>query len=130
MTSTAYDPANWRLKTFHDAVESFSEGMDTPRAYLERCFEDIAAREDEVMAFAHLNTDGARAQADAATERYKAGKPISPVDGLPIGIKDLIETKDMPTEFGSELFAGHRPIRDAAVVAGLFVATLFILRPR
>ena len=115
----AYDPATWRLKTFFDAVRGFSDGSDSPRAYLERCLEDIAAGEDEVMAFAHLNTEGARAQADAAAERYRAGNPLSPVDGLPIGIKDLIETRDMPTEFGSELFAGHRPIRDAAVVAGL-----------
>ncbi len=115
----AYDPTIWRLRTFHDAVAGFHDGSDTPRDYLERCLADIAAREDEVMAFAYLNTDGARAQADAATERYRAGHKLSPVDGLPIGIKDLIETKDMPTEFGSELFAGHRPIRDAAVVAGL-----------
>ena len=114
-----YDPTIWKLKTFFDAVPGFSDGPDTPRAYLERCLEEIASREDEVMAFAHLNAEGARAQADAATGRYRAGNPLSPVDGLPIGIKDLIETRDMPTEFGSELFAGHQPIRDAAVVAGL-----------
>lgn len=117
--TTAYDPKTWRLKTFFDVVPGFLDGSDTPRDYLERCLDDIAAREHEVMAFAFLNADGAREQADAATERYRAGRPLSPVDGLPIGIKDLIETKDMPTEFGSELFAGHRPIRDAAVVAGL-----------
>ncbi len=119
MAPAAYDPKSWRLKTFFDVVPCFLDGSDTPRAYLERCLDDIAAREDEVMAFAFLNADGARAQADAATTRYRAGHPLSPVDGLAIGIKDLIETNDMPTEFGSELFAGHRPIRDAAVVAGL-----------
>ena len=115
----AYDPAIWRLRTFHDAVPRFLDGDDTPRDYLERCLDDIGARENEVMAFAFLNADGAREQADAATARYRAGRVLSPVDGLPIGIKDLIETRDMPTEFGSELFAGHRPIRDAAVVAAL-----------
>jgi len=115
----SYDPTTWRLKTFFDAIVDFPDGSDSPRDYLERCLEEIARRESEVMAFAHLNIEGARAQADAATERYRMGHAMSSVDGLPIGIKDLIETRDMPTEFGSELFAGHRPIRDAAVVAGL-----------
>ncbi len=97
-TAPAYDPKIWRLKTFFDAVPGFLDGSDTPRAYLERCLEDIARREDEVMAFAHMNAEGARAQADAATGRYRAGRALSPVDGLPIGIKDLIETRDMPTD--------------------------------
>ena len=96
-TAPAYDPKIWRLKTFFDAVPGFLDGSDTPRAYLERCLEDIARREDEVMAFAHMNAEGARAQVDAATGRYRAGRALSPVDGLPIGIKDLIETRDMPT---------------------------------
>ena len=118
-SAPSYDPTTWQLKTFFDAIVEFLEGSDSPRGYLERCLEEIARRESEVMAFAHLNIAGARAQADAATERYRTGHAMSPVDGLPIGIKDLIETRDMPTEFGSELFAGHQPIRDAAVVAGL-----------
>ena len=69
-----------------------------------------------VKAWAFLNRDGARRMADEATARYKAGSPLSPVDGMPIGIKDLIETCDMPTEYGSDLFRGNRPIRDAAII--------------
>ena len=48
-----------------------------------------------------------------------SGKPLSPIDGMPIGIKDIIETIDMPTENGSPLFAGYRSERDAASVAAL-----------
>jgi Asp-tRNA(Asn)/Glu-tRNA(Gln) amidotransferase A subunit family amidase len=115
----AYDPATHRMLSFHDAVAKFGDGIDTPRAYLERCLERIAALEPAVMAFAFLNLDAARQAADASGVRYKAGRALSPVDGLPVGIKDLIETYDMPTEFGSELFRGYRPMTDAACVRAL-----------
>lgn len=111
-----YDARTHRMLTFHDHVARFRDGTDTPRKYLERCAETIAAIDGPIKAWAHLDLDGARKRADESTSRYKAGKPLSPVDGMPIGIKDLIETADMPTEYGSDLFRGNRPIRDAAVV--------------
>ena len=114
-----YDPKTHSLIGFHDRVAAFHDGSDSPRAFLERCIEAIEAREDEIMAWAYLDLEGARKAADASTARYRAGAPLSPVDGLPIGIKDLIETVDMPTEYGSTLFAGHRPKQDAAVVLAL-----------
>ena len=63
----SYDSTTWRLKTFFDVVVEFVDGSDSPRDYLERCLEKIAQRESEVMAFAHLNIENARAQADSAT---------------------------------------------------------------
>ena len=84
----SYSPAEYRGLTFHDAAARFSTGDDTPRAYLERCLATIAEREPEVKAWVRLNEKGAREAADAATTRYQAGSPLSPIDGLPIGIKD------------------------------------------
>ena len=55
----------------------------------------------------------------ASSARWRGGKPLSPIDGMPLGIKDIIETADMPTENGSPLFAGFRSERDAASVAAL-----------
>lgn len=104
------------LLGFHDQVARFHDGSDTPRDYLERCLACIEAAEPAVKAWAFLNTEAAREAADRATARYRDGRPLSPVDGMPIGIKDLIETCDMPTEFGSDLFRGNRPIRDAAII--------------
>jgi Asp-tRNA(Asn)/Glu-tRNA(Gln) amidotransferase A subunit family amidase len=115
----AYDPATQRMLSFHDAVASFADGTDTPRGYLERCIARIDALEPAVMAFAFLNLDAARKSADESGARYKAGRALSPVDGMPVGIKDLIETYDMPTEFGSELFRGYQPMTDAACVRAL-----------
>ena len=104
------------MLSFHDHVAKFQDGRDTPRAYLERCLARIEELDSAVKAWAFLNIEPARKAADLATARYRDGRALSPVDGMPIGIKDLIETADMPTEFGSDLFRGHQPIRDAAIV--------------
>jgi Asp-tRNA(Asn)/Glu-tRNA(Gln) amidotransferase A subunit family amidase len=114
-----YDPREFRALTFHDAVPHFRDGSDTPRAYLERCLETIAEREPVVQAFAALNPTGARASADESTKRWKDGRPRSPLDGLPIGIKDLLETKDMPTQMGCVAYRDNFPRRDNAAVWAL-----------
>ena len=67
--------ADYKPLTFHDAARSFADGNDSPRAYLERCLETIAAREPVVKAFTAMNEAGARAAADASTARWKAGTP-------------------------------------------------------
>lgn len=119
MSPASYDPKSHQLLTFHDIRQSFLDGTDTPRAYLDRSLEKIHAIEEDIMAWEIINTEAARAAADDAGARYKAGKPLSLVDGMPVGIKDLIETVDMPTEFGSVLFKDHQPLRDAASVYAL-----------
>jgi len=123
----SYDPREFRALTFHDAVARFRDGSDTPRAYLERCLETIADRDPVVQAFVVVNQAGGRAAADASTGRWKAGRPLSPIDGLPIGIKDLLETKDMPTEMGCEAYRGNFPTRDNAAVWALRQAGAVIL---
>jgi Asp-tRNA(Asn)/Glu-tRNA(Gln) amidotransferase A subunit family amidase len=115
----SYDPHTFKALTFHDVLPRFRDGTDTPRAYLERAIETIAAREPVVKAFAHLNEAGARAAADASTARWQAGKPLSPIDGMPVAIKDLLETKDMPTEMNCAAFRGNFPRRDNAAVWAL-----------
>jgi Asp-tRNA(Asn)/Glu-tRNA(Gln) amidotransferase A subunit family amidase len=106
-------------KPYLSATKGFASGADTPRDFLERCVAEIARLEPEIGAFVHLNLDGARIAADRATKRWRDGKPLSKIDGMPVGIKDIIETDDMPTENGSPLFAGQRTGRDAASVAAL-----------
>lgn len=118
-TPQNYDPRTFRALSFYDATPRFRDGTDTPRAYLERAIETIAAREPTVKAFAHMNETGARAAADASSARWKAGAPLSAIDGMPVAIKDLLETKDMPTEMGCEAFRGNFPKRDNAAVSAL-----------
>lgn len=122
-----YSPRSFRALTWHDRLPALREGSDTPRAYLERCLETIAAREPVVQAFVALNEEAARAAADASTARWKAGRPLSPIDGMPVPIKDLLETKDMPTQMGAEAFRGNFPKRDNAAVRALREAGAVIL---
>jgi Asp-tRNA(Asn)/Glu-tRNA(Gln) amidotransferase A subunit family amidase len=119
--------AEYKPLTFHDAARRFTDGNDSPRAYLERCLETIAAREPVVKALTAINESGARAAADASTARWKAGKPLSSVDGMPVAIKDLLETKDMPTEMGCAAMKGNFPKRDNAGVWALRQAGAVIL---
>jgi Asp-tRNA(Asn)/Glu-tRNA(Gln) amidotransferase A subunit family amidase len=107
------------MRPYLPHTSGFAAGKDTPRDFLERCLADLDKWEPKIGAFVALNLAGARAAADAATKRWRDGKPLSPIDGMPIGIKDIIETVDMPTEQGSPLFAGYRTERDAAAVAAL-----------
>lgn len=124
---TAYSPRAFRALTFHDAARAFAGGADTPRAYLERCLETIAAREPVVRAWVVRNEAGAREAADASTGRWKAGRPLSPIDGMPIGIKDLLETRDMPTQMGCRAYRGNFPKRDNAAVWALREAGAVVL---
>jgi Asp-tRNA(Asn)/Glu-tRNA(Gln) amidotransferase A subunit family amidase len=114
-----YRPDSPTVRTFHDARAQFLEGQDTPSDYLERCFATIDAREPQVQAWVTLNRDVATREAEAATKRYRAGQPLSPIDGMPIGIKDVIQTADMPTTLGSPIFEGRHTHMDSASVNAL-----------
>jgi len=116
-----------QAKPFLAAAAQFAGGQDTPRAYLERCLETLAAWEPKIGAFVCTNIDGSRAAADASSMRWRDNKPLSAIDGMPIGIKDIIETADMPTGMGSPLFDGWSSGRDAAAVAALREAGAVIL---
>ena len=116
-----------RMRPFLAVTADFANGKDSPRQFLERCIAELDAWEPKIGAFVALNLAGARAAADRSTERWRAGKPLSPIDGMPIGVKDIIETIDMPTENGSPLFAGFQGNRDGASVAALRDAGALIL---
>lgn len=94
-----------------DLARRVEAGNLKPSDIVERCAEAIAAREAEVGAFATLALEAARA---AAQNAAVAGKPLR---GLPVGLKDIFDTADLPTEYGSTIHAGHRPAGDAALVS-------------
>ncbi|WP_424812963.1 amidase [Roseococcus sp. YIM B11640] len=123
----SYSPKEFRALTWHDATPAFSSGADSPRAYLERCLSTIAEREPVVRAWVTINETGAREAADASTLRWKAGRPLSPIDGMPVGIKDLLETRDMPTQMGCPAYQGNFPKRDNAAVWALREAGAVVL---
>lgn len=104
-------------------VADIRTGRRTAAQATEACLERIGAREAEVQAWAYLEPGAARDQARAIDARVDSG----PLKGLPIGIKDIVDTVDMPTAFGSPIYQGHRPSADAVCVAKLRAAGAVIL---
>ncbi|HSF26285.1 MAG TPA: amidase [Actinomycetes bacterium] len=104
------------MMSYVAARAAFVNGTDTPRDFLERCLERLDLQEPMLRAFAALAIPRARIAADAASRRWLAGTPLSPLDGMPIGVKDIIDTFDMPTGMGSPTSAPYRPLGDAASV--------------
>ena len=113
------DQAKPVMRSYLAATPDFASGKATPRQFLDRSLELLDEWEPRIGAFVCTSLPAARAAADRSAERWRAGKPLSPIDGMPIGIKDIIETVDMPTEMGSPLFAGWRSEKDAASVRAL-----------
>jgi len=96
-----------------EASAAIAAGDLTSERLVGACLEWIAAREPEIQAWAHLNPAHALAE---ARQRDRAPRR-SRLHGLPVGVKDVIDTADMPTEYGSPIYKGHRPASDAACVA-------------
>jgi Asp-tRNA(Asn)/Glu-tRNA(Gln) amidotransferase A subunit family amidase len=91
-------------------------GRSAPVAEMEDCLRRIDAREAAVAAWAHLAADAALRRAWELEHEERA---CGPLFGLPVGVKDIFDTMDMPTAYGSAAYQGHRPDRDAALVARL-----------
>jgi len=109
------------------AARQIREGRLSAVELTEACLARIEAREGEVQAWAFLDPEHALRQARAADEARKRGRPLGPLHGLPVGVKDIIDTADMPTENGTVLHAGRRPRQDATLVSLLRAAGAVIL---
>ncbi|MEQ8335250.1 amidase [Nisaea sp.] len=106
-------------RTATELARMLAAGDVSAEELMRACLDRVAAREQTVQAWAFLDPEIALANARAADARRKAGVAPGPLHGLPVGIKDIIETADMPTENGSDLFRGQHTGRDAACVAML-----------
>ncbi|MBT3535122.1 MAG: amidase, partial [Rhodospirillaceae bacterium] len=115
------------LETATDLVAKIKAGEITSQDLVRDCLERIAQTDGVVKAWAHLDEAHALAQAKALDEARTNGKPMGPLHGIPVGIKDIIDTADMPTEYGASAFAGRQPLADATLVAKLREAGAVIL---
>jgi Asp-tRNA(Asn)/Glu-tRNA(Gln) amidotransferase A subunit family amidase len=95
-----------------EAARQIKSGKLTAEGLMRSCLERVTARDDAVRAWAHLDPEQAIAGAKAADQ---AGNP-GPLAGLPIGVKDIIDTADMPTRHGSTIYGLNRPTSDAEIV--------------
>jgi Asp-tRNA(Asn)/Glu-tRNA(Gln) amidotransferase A subunit family amidase len=90
---------------------------------VEACLAEIEARDGKLHAWAAVDAEFARHQA----RELDAGPVRGPLHGMPVGVKDIFDTADLPTEYGSPIYAGHRPAWDAACVAAARAAGAVVL---
>ena len=110
-----------------EAIAGLNSGDFSAEELMNDNLARVDARDNDVQAWAHLEPDRALAAARSTDRERAKGGPVGPLCGIPVGIKDIIDTSDMPTENGSLLFPGRQPTVDAACVAGLRAAGAVIM---
>src|SRR5215469_5061082 len=94
------------------AAAEMAAGRLTAEHLTRACLERIAARENDVRAWAYLSPDRVIGEARARDGEPRRG----PLHGVPIAVKDVMDTADMPTEYGTPIYKGHQPACDAVCV--------------
>ena len=107
-----------------DAVQRMADKRLKARDLVEACLDRIEAREGQVHAWEALDAEGARKRADMLDKR---ARPVGPLHGIPLAVKDIIDTKAMTTECGSPIYRGRMAGKDAACVTQLVKAGAIVL---
>src|SRR5438067_1330079 len=113
--------------TASEAARRIARGALSAEELVGACLERIRRVEPTVQAWQFLDEEHALAQARAADEQRRSGEPVGALCGIPVGVKDIMDTADMPTENGTVLHKGRTPRSDAAPVERLRAAGAVIL---
>jgi len=110
-----------------EAARAIGSGQVSSVELVQSCLDRIAEVDDTVQAWAHLDGDLVLQQAQKSDQYRRSAAPIGPLHGVPVGIKDIFDTKDFPTGYGSPLHHGRRPVEDATAVALLRQAGAIVM---
>lgn len=113
--------------TIRECVELIADGRLTAVQMVESCWQCIDATEDTIHAWQHLDKDKALQDAKALDDIRRRGGPLGALHGIPVGLKDIFDTDDMPTERGSPIYKDRQPEANATVVDKLKEAGAIIL---
>ncbi len=116
---------NWLTAT--DAARAIREGSLSSEEYVSACLARVREVDEKVQAWTYLDPEHALAQARSRDEDRREGKASGPLHGVPVAVKDIFDTLDMPTEDGTVLHAGRMPVADATAVALLRAAGAVIM---
>ena len=109
------------------AAENIRSGLISSVDLVKACLQRIEDTDADIMAWVHLDAEQALAQAEALDEIRRKGLPLGPLHGVPIGIKDIFDTCDMPTQLGTKIHDGRQPELDCVVIERLREAGAVIL---
>lgn len=107
--------------------QAFADGTATPLQALDSCLQRIANVQPQLNAFVALRAAQARDEARASSQRHAAGRPLSPLDGVPVSIKDNLLTADMPTTWGTPALRQHQPPQEELAVTRLRAAGAIVV---
>jgi len=108
-------------------IAKLRQGQISAFELMTACLDRIAIREPQVRAWAYLDAERALEQARLADKLRTEGRPLGPLHGLPVGVKDVFDTHEMPSEYGSESLRGRQPATDAAAVSVLRKAGAIVI---
>ena len=110
-----------------EALALFASGKLTSVELVKSCLQQITATDDNIHAWVYLDPNSVIAQAEECDRIRKAGLATGPLHGIPVGLKDIIDTADMPTGRGTPVFKGRRSEQDARLVELLREAGALIM---
>ena len=113
--------------TLSNTMAALRDGAVSALDVTESCLTRIAEVDGNIEAWSFLDPDHARAQARALDEARANGRSLGPLHGIPVGVKDIFDTDDMPTEDGTVLHAGRQPMHDCKAVSLLRQAGCVIM---
>ncbi len=119
--------SNYHELSAIDALTKIRAGLLSSVDLVKACLARIEETDGEIHAWVHVDAERALARAKEMDAMRKAGRAIGQLHGIPVGLKDIIDTRDMPTERGTPIFAGRQPDADAALVDRLMEAGAVIL---
>ncbi len=126
LNQTSNDTSPVRLGAL-EAARQIREGRLTSTELVQACLDRINETDGQLKAWAHVDAGHALAQAGMMDEIRRSGRAVGALHGVPVGLKDIIDTRNLPTERGTKIFAGRRPDTDAVVVERLRDAGAVIL---
>src|SRR3989454_9496285 len=115
------------MRTIHELTDAYRRGETTPSEATDAYLSRIAKLDDKVGAYLTVTADRARARAPAADERYRQGRPLGPLDGAPITLKDVFCTRGVRPTCASRILENFVPPYDATVVERLAAAGAVVL---
>ncbi|MBT6414984.1 amidase [Candidatus Puniceispirillum sp.] len=110
-----------------EMVRMVRDGQVTSVQLVTACFDKIEEENDQLKAWAHIDRDAALARASEMDAIRLSGRPMGALHGVPVGVKDIVDTIGFPTEFGTPVMAGRQPVKDARIIAQLMDAGAIII---